>query len=552
MMTDGIKEFSKEEATSLIYYGPPTSVAPVQQAAPAAPIAAPAAPSAAPSTSPRLTPPRAGKPSASIPDPNALVEQVLDANRRLKEQTPAPQPPSAISGLVDQVTSNWMPLAVGAGAVYALTRGPSDVKRTYEAGKRLMTRSAPLDESTKIDPTFASDHEMRQAELDAQKPKPTLTPFENLQQRAADLTASVQGKPMPAPGMAPQPIAPTLPGAVGNAPAGIPSVQQPFTAAPQPMVGAAVATGGNVNQAIQQTVAQEIDKPVAPVVDTPKTPQQLLATATDAELGLAMKEIGSPVSMLPPATIQAEIDQRKAAAAPAPAPAPAPTKAKGKPVAPPAAPVELRTGSGFPAFAGTGEAVGDVKNWRAPKGGNIDFAKLPSDLVFVPNMGPGLNTARQTLGQEGAQLLAQQLGAPWGADAETRQRLAEFNENRVGPPLTRDQRKAVKAPPLPNTSGINMKTGLKGLGAAGVVMSIADVAKAESAQQRQEAIGNALLGLLSPTMAVNQAGAPGVAMSEDVYKLGSPYYQSEEAKRYRQGQKVGAGRGIAPPSAYQR
>lgn len=328
-----------------------------------------------------------------------------------------------------------------------------------------------------------------------------------LKQRAADLNASLQGKPgSDVPGAIarnPLPANPSIFSSSVKAPGVVP---QTGTATVQPSVETAVATGGNVNQAIQQTVAQEIDKPVT-LAPTP---------------------------------------------APAPAPAPEPAKAKGKPVAPPAAPVELRTGSGFPAFAGTGEAVGDVKNWRAPKGGNIDFSKLPSDLVFVPNMGPGLNTARQTLGQEGAQLLAQQLGAPWGADAETRQRLAEFNENRVGPPLTRDQRKAVKAPPLPNTSGINMKTGLKSAGVAGVVMSIADIAKAESAQQRQEAIGNALLGLLSPTMAVNQAGAPGVAMSEDVYKLGSPYYQSEEAKRYRQGQQVGAGRGIAPPSAYQR
>ena len=53
-------------------------------------------------------------------------------------------------------------------------------------------------------------------------------------------------------------------------------------------------------------------------------------------------------------------------------------------------------------------------------------------------------------------------------------------------------------------------------------------------------------------MDVGGANAPGVQMTPDVYKLGSPYAQSEEAKRHRQAEKVGAGRGIAPPSAYQR
>ena len=43
----------------------------------------------------------------------------------------------------------------------------------------------------------------------------------------------------------------------------------------------------------------------------PKTPQELLEAATDTELEQALKEVGSPVSFLPPATIQAEIDKRK-------------------------------------------------------------------------------------------------------------------------------------------------------------------------------------------------------------------------------------------------
>lgn len=89
---------------------------------------------------------------------------------------------------------------------------------------------------------------MQQARVKAQTAAPTLS---DLQQRAAGLTASVQGKTVPANAIPPQ-FGPA------NAPVGNIPPAPPF----QPSVETAVATGGNVDQAIKQTVAKELDQAV--------------------------------------------------------------------------------------------------------------------------------------------------------------------------------------------------------------------------------------------------------------------------------------------------
>jgi hypothetical protein len=101
---------------------------------------------------------------------------------------------------------------------------------------------------------------------------------------------------------------------------------------------------------------------------------------------------------------------------------------------------------------------------------------------------------------------------------------------------------------------VNLTHEMKGVLKKGGPVAVAamiltpEFAKASTEQKRQ-IIGESLLPVgLTPS----EAGAPGVGISPEVYKLGSPYYQSEEAKRFRQSKKVGGGRGIAPPSAYLR
>lgn len=139
----------------------------------------------------------------------------------------------------------------------------------------------------------------------------------------------------------------------------------------------------------------------------------------------------------------------------------------------------LRTGSGLPAVAGTGE-----QRLRSPRGGVYESAaKVPVGQAFVPGMGPGTNTVRQALGEEGYQQLVRQLGRPIGSDAEAKQLLKEFAENRVGPPVTREMRKSLGVAPLPNTPGIAMKAA-KVAGVGGAILAMADLARA--AQQTKE------------------------------------------------------------------
>ena len=139
----------------------------------------------------------------------------------------------------------------------------------------------------------------------------------------------------------------------------------------------------------------------------------------------------------------------------------------------------LRTGSGLPAVAGTGE-----QRLRSPRGGVYESAaKVPAGQAFVPGMGPGTNTVRQALGEEGYQQFVRQLGRPIGSDAEAKQLLKEFAENRVGPPVTREMRKSLGVAPLPNTPGIAMKAA-KVAGVGGAILAMADLARA--AQQTKE------------------------------------------------------------------
>lgn len=98
----------------------------------------------------------------------------------------------------------------------------------------------------------------------------------------------------------------------------------------------------------------------------------------------------------------------------------------------------------------------------------------------------------------------------------------------------------------------DMKSVLKKGGPAAVAALVLtpEFARASETEKRQ-IIGEALMPVgLTPS----EAGAPGVAPEtfSQAALLGSPYAQTEWAKTQRLRDKAGAGRGIAPPSQYQR
>ena len=91
-------------------------------------------------------------------------------------------------------------------------------------------------------------------------------------------------------------------------------------------------------------------------------------------------------------------------------------------------------------------------------------------------------------------------------------------------------------------------------GILGALIAIPDLVNAQTVGQRGMAGANLLESVLPLGAQINEAGAPGVQQSQisQAALLGSPYAQTEWAKNQRLRERAGAGRGIAPPSAYQR
>jgi len=112
-MTTAYETLSKEEANSFFFGGQPPmapqQIAP-QQAAPqqVAPV----------DTSPRKAKPVAPPAMGKI-DAEALTSQVNQANQQIQAQTPAPQAPSVVGALMDQILSNWALPALGLGGAAA-------------------------------------------------------------------------------------------------------------------------------------------------------------------------------------------------------------------------------------------------------------------------------------------------------------------------------------------------------------------------------------------------------------------------------------------------
>ena len=191
----------------------------------------------------------------------------------------------------------------------------------------------------------------------------------------------------------------------------------------------------------------------------------------------------------------------------------------------------VETGSGIPAYAGSGPA-----RQRGARGGVYEsLAKVPAGQVFVPDMGPGTNTIRQAIGQDAYEQLVRQQGQAIGSDASARAMMKNIEANRVGPPITREMRKDIGVSPLPNTTGIPMKA-VKVAGVLGSLIAATDAAKAASqgdtapAKELAFDLGTsgglaAILGGPAAAALLSAFGSSGLNKKEDV----------ELAKRWRKG-----------------
>ena len=221
---------------------------------------------------------------------------------------------------------------------------------------------------------------------------------------------------------------------------------------------------------------------------------------------------------------------------------------------------ELRTGTGKPAFAGMGpEAALNKKGEPKFKPEYADINAVPRGYAFVPGA-QYIDTPRQNIGQ--AEYTKAFTDRPFPLTNE--QAIQESKDiNRLLGRATRAETIAAGLPPAEITPGITKKTSagtkpVRVAGTVGALMAISDLAKADTPGQRGMAGANLLEAVLPPGFMMSGAGAgsdmpPSMAQA---MLLGSPYAQSPLAVKQRQAleyeRKVGAGRGIAPPSAYQR
>lgn len=429
-----------------------------------------------PSGSPKKSSINERKISAS-PKPKPVDTERLAARAdALQEGAGDPKTASMIPGVDDQTA-----LMVGGGlaALYGLYQA-------YQS-RPLGNAGGPVNPPK---PDLRDFHLQKTIEQAAEVTPTTEQPVDRMQEIKARSEAAKQAglnTAPPAPTIAPQAspagsVAPNVAPQFGPAGAGV-SVPP----APPPTYGISetLATGGDVKQAIQQTIAQEIDKP-------------------------------------------------------------------------------LMTGTGKPAFAGTGpEAEISAKTGKPKiKPEYASMAEVPSGYALVPQ-GQYIDALRQDLGQ--AAYTKAFTGQDFPGTYEQAQAMGKDINRGLGRP-TREAAKAAGLPPAEITPGITKMTSsgkkgvsVKGLGLAGALVAISDLAKADTKQQKTEAMNGLIGAILPPGMDIGDAGAGSTVTPQklqNVYKLGSPLGQTEFAKRMRaeeeMARKIAGRTGMAVPPQYRR
>jgi hypothetical protein len=267
------------------------------------------------------------------------------------------------------------------------------------------------------------------------------------------------------------------------------------------------------------TPAPTVAPAAAPVVPEAAAPAMVEAPKPVAPSAAPNSPVTQAVSETITDMVQAETPQV------APARPITPTPAAALPVAPPTG--ELKTGSGLTAYPGQGKP-----KERFPKEFKT-VADIPAGYAFVPGMGPGTNVIRNTYTPEGYNALIQERQVPFGSDVETRAFMKQYDEQRVGPPASRELRKSLGLPMPQNTTGVPMRKAVVG-GIAGAVLAIPDLANA--AQNRD--VGQAAevgSGFLPP------------ALQALTYAKGAGEGETAELDRQRrmQAYALQAGRGVS-------
>lgn len=310
----------------------------------------------------------------------------------------------------------------------------------------------------------------------------------------------------------------------------------------------------------------------------------------------------TPYSQAPVAPAAPEVAPVVGQAAPAvgqaPAPVAPPAAAPADPLAPRPNPymatsVQAGVESGNPAPAiqsviaqeidqTTGDATSESKTPKKPPAvATFKSAKdIPEGMMFRPDVGNLDRSLGNILGLEhranaremltGGKPFGQFTGAGPQAFNNEISRLTNeyFQRLQSEIPETILSRDARRAQGIPSDFGTFAKTtnfgkAAKVGGVAGTLIAIADAANAaQQGKFGEAAVRSAdvateyvpMIAQLKQGLAPTEASAPGVSKKaiQNAALLGSPYAQTDWAKGERLKEKAGAGRGIAPPSAYMR
>ena len=246
---------------------------------------------------------------------------------------------------------------------------------------------------------------------------------------------------------------------------------------------------------LQNEYAQLQSQDVTPRPTSPTVPLETEVGKAPKEMPMIEKAAGTPEK-------KAVAEGRKQAA-----------------IVPPPAQPSLMTGSGMPAYQGTG-----------PKGTKLStnipsLANLPEDKVFVPG-GQYMDIIRNATGQEAYTENLKKYGYPVTPQQgyETGRKINESLGR-----LTREEAKATGAalgePTKAITEKVNKIKMVKVGGVAGALISLTDLAKADTLRQ---GLGNVAEGLMPMGIAPSELASGTLTEKQlnaykEAQKLGSPY-----------------------------
>jgi hypothetical protein len=287
--------------------------------------------------------------------------------------------------------------------------------------------------------------------------------------------------------------------------------------------------------------------PTAPVAAPVAAPEPvatpITAAPVDAPAPMPTAGPNSPVTSIVNDTVKEMIQQT---------PDPV-TGAVAQPTQPVAPPQDLRTGTGKPAFAGMGPAAALNKKGEPKfKPEYADINQVPRDFAFVPGA-QYIDTPRQNIGQ--AEYTKAYTDRPFPLTNE--QAIQESKDiNKLLGRATRAETIAAGLPPAQLTPGVTKKTSagtkpVRVAGTLGALIAIPDLAKADTGSQRAMAGANLLEAILPPGFMMSGAGqgSSNVPSFDQAVLLGSPYAQTEFAKKKRQEQEYTrkVNRAVPPP-----